>query len=298
MIETTLLGVFLVGLFGGVHCVGMCGGIVAALGLMNRRPATEQQVALGDLRTAAATSRITGKPHGNALVSHASATPVSTATTGPTGNVALSLPQQALPALAWRQVGTALGYNLGRLSTYTALGAAVGSVGSLPFLIDSTLPVQQAAFTFTNLLLVLMGLYLAGWRRLGLWIERLGQAFWQPIAPAATRWLQRPGLLASVATGALWGLVPCGLVYGVLVAALGSGSAGNGALLMLTFGLGTLPNLLAMSLAASSLASWLRRPGVRLAAGFVVAAFGILGFLRSETALSIPILGELCSHLP
>jgi hypothetical protein len=70
------------------------------------------------------------------------------------------------------------------------------------------------------------------------------------------------------------------MVYSVLALALMSGSAGKGALVMLAFGLGTLPNLLAAGLAAGRIAPALRRPRVRLGAGLLVAALGVWGLVR------------------
>ncbi|HCA26675.1 MAG TPA: hypothetical protein DEP05_03375, partial [Betaproteobacteria bacterium] len=86
--------------------------------------------------------------------------------------------------------------------------------------------------------------------------------------------------------GALWGWLPCGLVYSVLVTALASGGALTGALLMLAFGAGTLPNLLAMGLFARQLKRFMQRRAVRLAAGLAVAGFGMLGLVRMILFLS------------
>jgi hypothetical protein len=78
----------------------------------------------------------------------------------------------------------------------------------------------------------------------------------------------------------VWGWLPCGLVYSVLITALASGSPAQGALTMAAFGLGTLPNLLAMGLFASHLQPILQKRGLRVAAGLLVAGLGILGLAR------------------
>ena len=80
--------------------------------------------------------------------------------------------------------------------------------------------------------------------------------------------------------GTLWGWLPCGLVYSVLVTALASGHAQSGALIMLAFGLGTLPNLLFLGMFWERCQHWVRSPGVRLFAGLIVAAFGIYGLIK------------------
>ena len=78
-----------------------------------------------------------------------------------------------------------------------------------------------------------------------------------------------------------WGLVPCGMVYGALAVALLAGNAASGAVVMLAFGAGTLPNLLMMS----GLAGWLRglsrQRWARGAAGIAIAGFGVWGLAHA-----------------
>jgi hypothetical protein len=85
----------------------------------------------------------------------------------------------------------------------------------------------------------------------------------------------------AFALGLLWGWLPCGLVYSVLVAALATGSAARGGLLMLAFGLGTLPALLAMGMAAVRLKAFLQNLWIRRVSGLLVLGFGLLGLLRT-----------------
>jgi sulfite exporter TauE/SafE len=80
----------------------------------------------------------------------------------------------------------------------------------------------------------------------------------------------------AVGLGLVWGWLPCGMVYMVLVQALGSGGALSGAGLMLAFGLGPLPNLLAVGAFAGAVSRWLGNPWVRRAAGAVLVAFAVL----------------------
>jgi sulfite exporter TauE/SafE len=80
--------------------------------------------------------------------------------------------------------------------------------------------------------------------------------------------------------GGLWGWLPCGLVYSVLIAAIATGSAMSGGLLMLAFGLGTLPTLVTMGMAAVRLKTVLQNIWVRRASGLLVLGFGLLGLLR------------------
>lgn len=214
MPELSLLAALLVGFSGGVHCVGMCGGIVTALSLQAGR---RQPVALQ------------------------------------------------------------LAYNLGRIASYTTAGALVGLIGSAAFLSDTLYPVQQALYLLAQVMLVLLGLYLAGLNHAVLVLERWGGRLWSRLQPLFGRLLPVRNLPQALAAGALWGWLPCGLVYSVLVAALASGSAVDGAALMLAFGLGTLPNLLAMGWLAGRLKRLAQDRRVKLAAGMVVAGFGLWG---------------------
>jgi sulfite exporter TauE/SafE len=83
--------------------------------------------------------------------------------------------------------------------------------------------------------------------------------------------------------GLLWGWLPCGLVYGALVAAAFAGSAEAGAAAMAAFGLGTLPWLLAAGVAAARVRDFLRLSAVRLAAGGAVLGFGAWGLAHAGT---------------
>ncbi|MFZ5485203.1 MAG: sulfite exporter TauE/SafE family protein [Pseudomonadota bacterium] len=214
MIEVSLVTAFLAGLLGGAHCVGMCGGIVAAMSLQGGRR---------------------------------------------------------------QPFSFHLGYNAGRLASYVAAGALAGLIGSAAFLSERLLPVQTALYVVAQIVLILMGLYLAGLNRAVLWLERAGGVLWNRLQPRLGRLLPIRDLRGALAAGALWGWLPCGLVYSVLVTALASGNAASGALLMLAFGLGTLPNLLAMGWAAERLRALASNPAVKLAAGLTVAGFGVWG---------------------
>lgn len=218
MPEISYVSVFLVGLLGGVHCVGMCGGIVTALSL----------------------SSTTRRP--------------------------------ALPML--------LAYNFGRIASYALAGAIVGAIGASTLLLERFVPAERVLYGVANIMLILLGLYLAGLSRAVLALERVGSVVWAGLQPLMKRFIPVRTLPQAFFTGAVWGWLPCGLVYSVLISALATASAAHGALLMLAFGAGTLPNLLAMGLFAQRLQSLTRKPGVRLAAGLLVAAFGVWGLTR------------------
>lgn len=187
-----------------------------------------------------------------------------------------------------------LAYNLGRIASYTVAGAIVGGLGSTAWLAQHLLPVQQAAFVAANLVMVVLGLVMVlGAGRLAP-LERLGTAAWRRLAPLAARVLRAPGAAGALAAGLVWGWVPCGMVYGVLVAALVSGNAADGALLMLAFGVGTLPNLLLLGWLAQRGASWLGRQRIRFAAGVLIVAFGVAGIARADPLARLHDLIDVC----
>jgi len=204
------LTLFALGLASGLHCLGMCGGIV----------------------TAFSTTRVL-QPR------------------------ARLLPNQLL-------------FNAGRIASYSAAGLVAGATGAL-FHGSSVL------YIAVNVLLVFVGLHLVGLRTPLQWLERLGAPLWRRLAPLAARAFNAN----AFAGGLLWGLIPCGLVYGALGAAALGGSPARGAAAMAAFGLGTLPWLLAAGVAAARLRGWIQRRPVRAATGSLVAAYGAWGLAHS-----------------
>ena len=223
------LSALLVGLFGGVHCVGMCGGIVGALGMSLPRAGR---------RT----------------------------------------PLVQLPYL--------LAYNLGRILSYTLAGALMGGAGAWLMAGTGLRQAQGVLQLLAGVFMLLLGLYLAGWWSGLAHIERLGSRFWRHLEPLGQRLLPVRSLPGALGLGLVWGWLPCGLVYSVLIWSLSAGGAAEGALLMLGFGLGTLPTLMLMGLVAARLAAWVRRPWSRRVAGTLVLAFGVHTLLLAVRGLS------------
>ena len=218
MLELSLMSAFLVGLLGGGHCVGMCGGIVGA--------------------------------------------------------VSVHLPQSK------SKVPFLLAYNAGRILSYTLAGAIAGLVGASSFFLEHVLPIQHFLYGISSLMLIALGLYLAGIWHGVTYLESAGKAIWKTLQPYSKRYIPVQNFRQAFILGGLWGWLPCGLVYSVLIAAIATGSAVNGGLLMLAFGLGTLPTLLTMGMAAVRLKTVLQNIWVRRASGLLVLGFGLLGLLR------------------
>lgn len=188
-----------------------------------------------------------------------------------------------LPDRARRAWPVHLAYNIGRITTYTALGAVLGSVGTVGLLLNDVLPVQLGLYIFANLMLIALGLYLTGFTRLLAPIERAGLVVWKRIQPLTRRCLPVRGVRQALPMGLLWGFLPCGLVYSVLTTALLTGSAGRGAAMMLAFGLGTLPNLMLAGLLFKRFRDVTRNTQVRFVGGMLVLGFGLFGLYHAPT---------------
>lgn len=171
-------------------------------------------------------------------------------------------------------------YNLGRILTYTLAGALAGAIGASSYFLDHILPVQQLLYGLASLMLIVLGLYLAGiWHGVTA-IEAIGRHLWRYLQPLSGKLLPVRHLPQALGLGLVWGWLPCGLVYSVLVAAIATGDPLKGASLMLAFGLGTLPALMAMGMAAVRLKRWLQDAWVRRISGLTVLAFGMVGLVR------------------
>ncbi|MCU7844130.1 MAG: sulfite exporter TauE/SafE family protein [Candidatus Thiodiazotropha sp. (ex Monitilora ramsayi)] len=216
--ELGYLSAFVVGLLGGAHCAGMCGGIVGALAF--------------------------GLPE---KIRH---------------HFPSTLPYQ-------------LGYNLGRVSSYVLAGGIMGGLGMLLAEVIPIYAAQQVLLAIAAIFMILLGLYLGGWWMGLSRIEKLGGRLWTRIEPFARRLLPVRTPAQAWMLGLVWGWIPCGLVYSMLVWTVSAGSIAKGAGLMLAFGIGTLPNLFAMGMVAGSLARWSKNIRVRRVAGLLVIGFGL-----------------------
>ncbi|MCW8832372.1 MAG: sulfite exporter TauE/SafE family protein, partial [Colwellia sp.] len=137
-------------------------------------------------------------------------------------------------------------YNIGRISSYCLIGAIVGYTGSIA---AKNIGMPLAGLRMISaIFVILLGLYLGQWLMWLNRVEALGKLLWQQISPLAKKVIPVSSPSKAFSLGAIWGWLPCGLVYSTLTWALASGNAITGAAIMLFFGLGTLPALLTLSL--------------------------------------------------
>jgi uncharacterized protein len=199
-----------------------------------------------------------------------------------------------MPGQSRRQWPIHLAYNLGRISTYVMLGAALGAVGTAGMLFNDVLPIQMGLYVLANLMLIALGLYLTGFTQLLAPVERAGHVVWKRIQPLTRRFLPARNVGQALPLGLLWGFLPCGLVYSVLTTALLTGSATRGAGMMLAFGLGTLPNLMLAGMLFKRFRDLTRNTRVRFVAGMLVLGFGVFGLYHAPTLGGMLWSGVVC----
>jgi sulfite exporter TauE/SafE len=202
----TLSAALLLGLAASGHCLAMCGGITAALGVATVRGGN-------------------GRPRLLLLI----------------------------------------GYQLGRTASYSLAGLLfAGMLGGLIALLDVE-AVRRALRALSALALLLAALVAFGRvRDPGV---RIGHGIWRRLAPLGRRLLPIASLPRAFAFGMVWGWMPCGFVYAVLLIATLQQGAIDGAMTMAAFGVGTTPALLVAGLGAERLTIWAARLGARRVAG-------------------------------
>lgn len=171
---------------------------------------------------------------------------------GMCGPLALALPVP--PDARMRYILGRVLYNLGRTVTYMGLGAIAGAVGRKLFLAGA----QQTVSIVLGILLLLFALIpsLARWIPGGTaFVDRLTA----PIRRAIGALLQRSSVLALFLLGLVNGLLPCGLVYMAVAAAMTTGTMLQGVMFMAGFGLGTVPMMLTIALLGKQLQGGLRK---------------------------------------
>ena len=176
-----------------------------------------------------------------------------------------------------------LGFNVGRILGYGLMGVLLGGVAG--WVARGTLDVVQHGLQVAaHLLLIGMGLQIAGWSVWVRHIEKLGMPLWRRIKPLLARLLPVRNIWQCLAAGVLWGWLPCGLVYTASLAAMSSADPVKGGGMMLLFGLGTLPNLLLIAVGNELLRDFLRNVQVRRLLGLVLIGFGIYPLLLMATS--------------
>ncbi|GLT19965.1 cytochrome biogenesis protein [Vibrio zhanjiangensis] len=177
-------------------------------------------------------------------------------------------------------------YNLGRLISYCVIGAVIG--GAISSIAEFSAINQALSWLriVAALFMILLALYIGRWWHGLVYIERFGQNLWKYIAPAGQAFLPLKSPLYALPFGFIWGWLPCGLVYSILTWAAVSGSAVNGAFIMLAFGLGTFPAMLLVGFGATYLNKLKQSNVFRQAGAIAILAYGIYTLHQTITLLS------------
>ncbi|MCG8313428.1 MAG: sulfite exporter TauE/SafE family protein [Pseudomonadales bacterium] len=164
-------------------------------------------------------------------------------------------------------------YSTGRIFSYAIAGGIAGYLGNT---LTSGMP-HGASYLriFAGIMLILVGFYVSGWWMLLSRLERAGSILWKRIRPVTRYLMPVNSYSKALALGALWGWLPCGLVYSALSWSVGSGNAMNGALLMIYFGIGTLPAMIGVGLFANILSDIARSKAMRSLAGIALIIYGV-----------------------
>ena len=211
------LGVaFAAGLAGSTHCVAMCGGMSAALGMRARAG-----------------------------------------------------------AVGWRASLHAAQYHVGRIAGYALVGALAGALGQGTHWLMQLARVEVLLRVAAGVLTLLIAVRILTGKNLLAGLERYGLHVWRYLQPHARQAAQGQRWYHALLVGVLWGWLPCGMVYSVLLLAATGGSALSGAAVLACFGLGTLPALLASTVLTSQMPQRMRSPAWRAVNGVLLAAFGV-----------------------
>lgn len=193
---------------------------------------------------------------------------------GIVGALSFSLPA-GLRAQPRRFTAFLLAYNLGRIASYASAGALFGWLGAALMANGARLWLADGLRLLAALAMVGIGLYIGGWLPRFAACERLGAPLWQRLEPLGRRLMPIRTLPRAALLGAVWGWLPCGLVYSMLIGSPAQGGAAAGALYMGLFGAGTLPVLLAAGMLAGRLYRLGQDRRFQAAAGLAVTVLGL-----------------------
>lgn len=166
-------------------------------------------------------------------------------------------------------------YNIGRIVSYSTFGFIIGGL----FVSIASTSQSYSALVylriFAGLLMCLLALYIANWWKGLVYIEIIGKKLWQYISPLTKPLLPLKTPFHAIPFGFLWGWLPCGLVYSTLSWAAVSGGALNGALIMLAFGLGTLPAMFLVGIGAHTFHTLINHKLTKSISATLLLSYGI-----------------------
>ena len=185
--------------------------------------------------------------------------------------------QNTKPENNLRVYKNALVYNFGRLFSYTAIGLLAGVASqfvSQAFLLQGHFFLQVCS----SIILILIALNIIGVFSISLILEKLAIFIWQPIKNLMKSFIPAKSPVEIFCLGLVWGWLPCGLVYSVLLLAVSSGNAIQSGLCMLAFGLGTLPGMLMTSVGSNIIKRGMQKPVFKYISAFLIIIIALIPF--------------------
>lgn len=198
------------------------------------------------------------------------------------GGIALSQSLKATTGERLHQLRPGFLYNAGRIVSYTAIGALVGTLGST----FNFSPVSKGIIAaLAGIFMLILGLKMLGVIRSAPHVGKIIPAPLRKAGDAISSRMQKGG---PFAVGVLNGLMPCGPLQTMQLYALGTGSAAAGALSMFIFSLGTVPLMLVFGLTATLLPRKFV-PVMVKASAVLVMFLGVVTFARAASLAGIAL---------
>lgn len=169
-----------------------------------------------------------------------------------------------------------LSYNLGRISSYTIAGLTVGFLGSAVINQFSLHYYHFLIVQFSGIFMIILGLYMGNWWKGLSALERIGAYLWCKLEPWGQAFIPVKKTWQAFGFGLIWGWLPCGLVYSILAFSLTSCNTQQGGILMLAFGVGTLPTTLALGATTKWIINFTNNSQVRKFVAMLIVIFGLV----------------------
>lgn len=261
---SAVVAAFVLGFSGSGHCVFMCGGLLSAfqLGSTNAKKAPARQGSIDNSIPLIEETELQES--------------------GFSGANSMAAAQTTYLSMTHQKVL----YHIGRLAGYSAAGflLALGLYWA-----------KDLSFTFftaaprilASIVMIFAALYIVGWRQFTQKFDHLGAPIWRALKPILKYLIPIDKAYKALLVGLCWSLLPCGLIYSALTLAMASEAPWQAALVMLSFGTGTLPALIF----SAELMRFLETAWFKGLTGFLLMVFGLWTLSSSLAMLGYTPLG-------
>ena len=258
------------GFASSLHCIGMCGGVHSLIAV-NGRQVDRAKIHPGDV----ANNKL---PYKQVSFNENSVDDVFT----PQLIASSTQPVQSMAAsgLDWLRLPV---FSFGRVSSYALAGLALGA---LSFGIQQRFPDMFSWMRLlSGVLLTLLALFIGRWWAGISVVEKAANALWQPLMGSFSSFSNHKSLGSVFVLGSLWGWIPCGAVYTTLAWAALAADPVQSSLLMLSFGLGTMPALLVAGYSLGFMQRFMQQPILRVFFASSLLAYGVWIMLSSYSSI-------------